>query len=609
MLTINTNLSSLLVQSNLKTSTNGLNTAIERMTTGFKINHAKDNAANFSINTKLSSQISAYQVAETNVLMGLDLVSTAEESLDQIIDGYSRLRELAVNAVNGTNSVQSLEAIKAEAESLLSDIERNYKSCEYNNIKLFHKYAEIDETKRVSKQSSFVAGETYYLSNAKDVVALQNLVNSGVDTTDVKFELARDIDMSGIDFRGIGVDEQNSFKGTFDGCGYVISNLKINTTENNVGLFGCTNKASIENLGLENCDMSGSGYIGGLVGLSISSKISNSYCSGMVSGSGQVGGVVGESCSSHIKNLYFKGEVVGTAGNVGGISGCLRVGGTFENCYSEGSVTGGGCDDTGGLAGANFDGVPVNKSFSSCDVVGNSSVGGLIGCAGAPLRNSFFVGKVSGKRDVGGLVGFNQTSLDTCACSTSSYSQTVGDVSWVKDTGNMLTLEELRARYTPDVMGFTEDNGWKNINDNLVLSWQKSGYGVLNSKNEVNLQVGVNAGTASNIGFDISFDLGDIGEIFEIGLDNVASLDLIDRNLQMLSQKATEYGTIQNRLQNVVEEITIKYDNLVSTQSTIRDADIAEESSAYIRNQILQQASSTLLATANQTPAIVLQLL
>ena len=103
--------------------------------------------------------------------------------------------------------------------------------------------------------------------------------------------------------------------------------------------------------------------------------------------------------------------------------------------------------------------------------------------------------------------------------------------------------------------------------------------------------------------------MGDIGEIFEIGLDNVASLDLIDRNLQMLSQKATEYGTIQNRLQNVVEEITIKYDNLVSTQSTIRDADIAEESSAYIRNQILQQASSTLLATANQTPAIVLQLL
>lgn len=58
---INTNLSSLIVQSGLKTSTNGLNQAIERMTTGFKIKHAKDNAVNYSISTKLSSKISGYQ--------------------------------------------------------------------------------------------------------------------------------------------------------------------------------------------------------------------------------------------------------------------------------------------------------------------------------------------------------------------------------------------------------------------------------------------------------------------------------------------------------------------------------------------------------------------
>ena len=61
MLNINTNLSSLIVQSNLKLSTNGLNTAIERMTSGFKINHAKDNAADYSINTNLSTKIRAYQ--------------------------------------------------------------------------------------------------------------------------------------------------------------------------------------------------------------------------------------------------------------------------------------------------------------------------------------------------------------------------------------------------------------------------------------------------------------------------------------------------------------------------------------------------------------------
>lgn len=76
-----------------------------------------------------------------------------------------------------------------------------------------------------------------------------------------------------------------------------------------------------------------------------------------------------------------------------------------------------------------------------------------------------------------------------------------------------------------------------------------------------------------------------------------------------ISSKELELGALQNRLESVLEQVGVAYDNLVSTQSTIRDADIAEESSVYIRNQILQQAATTLMATANQIPAIALQLL
>ena len=83
---INTNLSSLIVQSSLKSATKGLNTAIERMTTGFRINNARDNAANFSISTSMSTKISAYEVAEENASMGLDLVNTASGALDQMSD-------------------------------------------------------------------------------------------------------------------------------------------------------------------------------------------------------------------------------------------------------------------------------------------------------------------------------------------------------------------------------------------------------------------------------------------------------------------------------------------------------------------------------------------
>lgn len=94
MLNINTNLSSLVLQSNLKLSANGLNVAIELMTSGFRINHAKDNAANYAINTNLSTKISAYQVAEDNAIMGLDMVQTANSSLSQVSDILTRLRSL-----------------------------------------------------------------------------------------------------------------------------------------------------------------------------------------------------------------------------------------------------------------------------------------------------------------------------------------------------------------------------------------------------------------------------------------------------------------------------------------------------------------------------------
>ena len=87
------------------------------------------------------------------------------------------------------------------------------------------------------------------------------------------------------------------------------------------------------------------------------------------------------------------------------------------------------------------------------------------------------------------------------------------------------------------------------------------------------------------------------------------SLEKIDELIKRANTKQTDYGAAYNRLESALETIGVSIDNLTSTQSTIRDSDIAEESSAYIRNQILQQAAATLMSTANQTPAIALQLL
>lgn len=117
MLSIRSNLLSFIAKNSLQTSTNNLNQAIERMTTGAKINHAKDNAANYSINTNMTTKIGAYNVAADNVAMGMELIGTAEGSLNLISEHLQRLRDLAVQSANGTYGAQSQEAINAEANA------------------------------------------------------------------------------------------------------------------------------------------------------------------------------------------------------------------------------------------------------------------------------------------------------------------------------------------------------------------------------------------------------------------------------------------------------------------------------------------------------------
>ena len=137
MITLKTNLGAMLIQQNLKTSTNKLNVAIERMTTGFKVNHARDNAANFGIITDMSSKITSFDIADENTAMGLDLLVTASETLSLIQDRVQRLRDLQEQASNGTYGEQSLQAINQECNALVDEINRLYLSCEYNGINLF----------------------------------------------------------------------------------------------------------------------------------------------------------------------------------------------------------------------------------------------------------------------------------------------------------------------------------------------------------------------------------------------------------------------------------------------------------------------------------------
>lgn len=135
-ITINTNLASLVAQRNLSKATTGMNSAMERLTTGYRINSGKDDAAGSAVSTLMEAQISGYDVAEANAAMGLSLLDTAEGVLNIVGDYLQRVRDLTEQAANGTYGTSSMRAIKTEVLQRMEEINRLCTVIDFNGIKL-----------------------------------------------------------------------------------------------------------------------------------------------------------------------------------------------------------------------------------------------------------------------------------------------------------------------------------------------------------------------------------------------------------------------------------------------------------------------------------------
>ncbi|MCX5637013.1 MAG: hypothetical protein NTX52_04880, partial [Planctomycetota bacterium] len=227
------------------------------------------------------------------------------------------------------------------------------------------------------------------------------------DTTYTQAVIAPDTDSSDYwDFQG------TLFDGIFDGNSHIISNLTIASTQDHIALFGYFGQyAQITNLGVENVNITGRNYVGGLVGCSGFGKLTACYATGSVSGTDYyAGGLVGKGWSGALTDCYATCSVGGT-NRVGGLVGDSW--GTLTACYATGSVT--GTTNVGGLAGEDRS-LLITGCYATGSVSGTESVGGLVGfhCYGS-LNACYATGSVSGTYYVGGLVGFqNASSITNC---------------------------------------------------------------------------------------------------------------------------------------------------------------------------------------------------
>lgn len=131
-ISVNTNIASLTAQRSLSSATSKMNTAMERMTTGYKINSSKDDAAGMAVSSKLEYKLGSLKVAQDNVQMGSTLIETEEGVLGVINDNLTRIRDLTEQAANGTYGSDALKAIEIEVQARMDEITRISKSTEYN---------------------------------------------------------------------------------------------------------------------------------------------------------------------------------------------------------------------------------------------------------------------------------------------------------------------------------------------------------------------------------------------------------------------------------------------------------------------------------------------
>ena len=239
---------------------------------------------------------------------------------------------------------------------------------------------------------------SYTVTSADGLMNIAELVNGG--KSDINITLDTDIDLTGKDWTPIGTGYDNSYKGTFDGGGHTITGLTFTTNDKYAGLFGRLNRAgSVKNVVMEGVQITSNqiygGSIGGVAGYSWGT-IENCSVSGSVSGTVYVGGVVGAQIDGSITGCSSSATVKGMV-DVGGVVGQTNGGATLTACYATGNVI------------IEID--PV-KNISGGGLVGMNGGNGLLACYAT--GNVTSAGSSTGNVHIFGLLGDNYTTVTAC---------------------------------------------------------------------------------------------------------------------------------------------------------------------------------------------------
>jgi len=598
---INTNISSLNAQRNLTSSQNSLMTSLQRLSSGLRINSAKDDAAGLSIAERFTTQIRGMNQAVRNANDGISLAQTAEGALAELGNNLQRVRELAVQSANSTNSTSDRQALQAEVSQLVSEIDRVATQTKFNGVSLldgtfqsqqFQVGADANQTINIDSITSArtsVLGGTVSTSYSATTLAGSAAPTAGLS--------AGDLIINGRDVGAVSQDAR----------------LVANAINAQNGLTNVTASVSA----------SSSGSLGAFSGLTGTAGGSATYTFS-VGGVNLVNNQAITSSTTSGTALNAFTTVTGTTG--GGATYTLGVGGvtlinavdpqvtSVDAAYIDASVTANSAALTaagvsvsgtavgGDLAFTKNDGtsLAVTQTFAGDAAQGFTTIG-----AGTQTYNATYSPNVTGAY-IDAQIASNAAALTAAGI---SYSGTAagGNLTFTKADGSNLVLTESlggdAAGGFAGLTGTTTNRGTITLNgtgaDGITIT------GANPSKASANFVAG-NSQT-STATTNVSGAVGTVDVSTVSGAN--AALSIVDNALQQVSSSRAALGAYQNRFGSVVASLTTVSENLTASRSRILDTDFAAETAALTRAQILQQAGVAILAQANALPQSVLALL
>jgi flagellin len=665
---INHNVSANVAYRHLNETQKSLSTSLERLSSGLRINHAADDAAGLAISEKLRAQISGYNNAVQNAQDGISLLQTAEGALSRVHIIVRRIRDLSELAANGDKTDEDRSHYQEEVDQLLKEIDRISNTTEYNTRKLLDGTLgssvevvgdndDVVSTNSVKIESSPVQSGEYAVQIVDPATKAKATFTSGAATAtqltvgDTFSQFVNGVDGTytykfDVDGKSVTVDLVAK-----TGAGDTIAEAltKINDAFKDAGVSAHANFNP-------QVATSGGNFVSGIevesdkfgsahdVRVSVINQPGTVYTDANYNAvDGTVGAIYNSDRSDATGDISSSTVIIsdGTQENSAILKNAFDSSGDGESIdFSDGTNTYTLTVDAGDTIADVVNDINANAKAAGVDIqaIYDAKAGKL-----KILSNeSYLKIKGSATNDQGdniavmlGVYGeyyapgtiegaklsstwdyqLNITAPDkTTATVYAKFGNRSSEFDAV-ESGSAITSSNI----DPDITGSEQPGagGITGISFTLKEKTYQGGekFSFMVQKGDLVFQVGANGGSANRMSVSIDTMNTDVLKLKDLDISTQANamnaLDsgVLDDAINTISNQRAKLGAFTNRLNHTIANLSVAAENLTTAESRIRDADMAKETLAFTRAQILSQSGTAMLSKATQIPQMVLQLL